>query len=53
MGRHYLGDVLAGALTGVATAATLSKVISTICIATSTEASLAHACSQGSYRLSD
>ncbi|CAL5228821.1 g12022 [Coccomyxa viridis] len=25
MGRHYLGDVLAGALTGVATAATLSK----------------------------
>lgn len=27
MGRHYLGDVLAGALTGVATAATLSKVL--------------------------
>ena len=26
MGRHYLGDVLAGAVTGVATAATLSKV---------------------------
>ena len=26
MGRHYLGDVLAGNVTGVATAATLSKV---------------------------
>ncbi len=28
MGRHYLGDVLVGAVTGLATAATLSKVAS-------------------------
>ena len=27
MGRHYLGDVVAGAMTGLATAATLSKVL--------------------------
>ena len=26
MGRHYLGDIIAGVVTGVATAATLSKV---------------------------
>lgn len=26
MGRHYLGDIIAGIVTGVATAATLSKV---------------------------
>lgn len=26
MGRHYLGDVVAGVATGVATAATMSKV---------------------------